>query len=96
MFKRKVQPLDDVLQLMLRDYGLETPLLQKRLVDAWAKVTGEIVDKYTQEKFIRNQTLHVKITNPSLRQDLAMMRTKIVSRLNAEVGAFIIKDVHIY
>lgn len=81
---------------MLRQDGLETPLRQKRLLDAWETVTGSMVARYTGEKFIKNQTLHVKITNPALRQDLSMMRSQLLKRLNAEVGAMVISDIHIY
>ena len=96
MFKRDVLPLDDVLKKLLREEGLEMPLLQKRLVDAWEVVTGNVVSRYTAEKYIRNQTLFVKITNPALRQDLSMMRTQLVKRLNGQVGSFVISDIRIF
>ena len=96
MFKRDVLPLDEVLKKLLREEGLEMPLLQKRLVDAWEVVTGNVVSRYTAEKYIRNQTLFVKITNPALRQDLSMMRTQLVKRLNEQVGSFIISDIKIF
>lgn len=96
MFKRDVLPLDEVLRKFLREEGLEVPLQQKRLIDAWEVVTGNMVSRYTAEKFIRNQTLFVKITNPALRQDLSMMRTQLVKRLNEQVGSFIISDIKIF
>ena len=96
MFWRKVQTLTDVLGKALRDGGLESPLLQKRIVDAWDVVVGPTVSRYTQQKYIRNQTLCVKIINPALRQDLSMMRTQLVKRLNEHVGSFVIAEVRIY
>ncbi len=96
MFKRDVLPLDEVLKKLLREEGLEMPLLQKRLVDAWEVVTGNVVSRYTAEKYIRNQTLFVKITNPALRQDLSMMRTQLVKRLNEQVGSFVISNIKIF
>ena len=96
MFRRKVQTLTDVLGKAVRDGGLETPLLQKRIVDAWDVVVGPTVSRYTQQKYIRNQTLCVKIINPALRQDLSMMRTQLVKRLNDHVGSFVIAEVRIY
>ena len=96
MFTRQVQQIDDILNLVLREQGLETPLQQKRLIDQWETVTGNIVAKYTEEKFIKNQTLFVKITNPALRQDLTMMRHQLVKRLNESVGALVIIDVRLY
>ena len=96
MFRRKVQPLDDVLNQFLRQGGLESPLLQKRVVDAWDTVAGSAVVRYTQEKFIRNQTLFIKITNPALRADLSMMQSELVQKLNAAVGSMVITEVRLY
>ncbi len=96
MFRKDVQPLGDILQKFLRDEGLETPLLQRRVIDAWEQVTGHMVAGYTREKFIKNQVLFVKIVNPALRQDLSMMRTKLTQRLNSAVGASVIVDVRVY
>ena len=96
MFSREVKSVADVLQQLLREEGLETPLQQKRLIDSWETVTGRIVARYTTEKFIQNQTLYVKIVNPALRQDLAMMRQQLVKRLNEQVGSFIISDIKVY
>ena len=96
MFKRKVQSLEDVLNKFLREGGLETPLLQKRLIDAWPGIVGPAVERYTGQLFIKNQTLFVKISNPSLRNDLSMMRTQLVKRLNDTVGSFVIADIKIF
>jgi len=47
MFRRKVQPLDDLLNQFLRQEGLESPLLQKRIIAAWDTVihTREVYQK---------------------------------------------------
>lgn len=95
MFRRNVQTLDEVLMKMLRAQGLETPLLQKRLVDAWDTVAGPTVARYTTQKYIKNQTLYVRIANPALRQDLSMMRSQLLQRLNSHVGAMVIADIRI-
>ena len=96
MFKRDVKPLADILRQFIRNEGLETPLLQKRVVDAWEQVTGRTVSTYTEEKFIKNQVLFVKITKPALRQDLSMMRSQLTRRLNEAAGGNVISDVRIY
>ena len=77
----------------LRAQGLETPLQQKRLIEAWPEVMGEMIAGYTQEVFIRNQTLHVRLTNPALRADLSMMRAEIVKKLNTAVGSQVIVEI---
>lgn len=96
MFRQSVKPLASVLNQFLRKEGLEQPLQQKRLLDAWETVAGAMAARYTAEKYIRNQTLYVRILNPALKQDLSMMRTQIAARLNAAVGANIITELKIY
>ena len=96
MFRRQVRTLGDVLWQYLRREGLETPLLQKRLIDNWEEVAGSLAARFTEEKFIRNKTLFVKISRPALRQDLNMMRSDLIVRLNQSVGAQIISDLRIY
>ena len=77
----------------LRVLGLETPLLQKRLVEAWPEVAGEAIARYTTSAVIRNQTLFVRLSVPALRADLSMRRQEFVQRLNAHVGAQVISDI---
>lgn len=96
MFRREVKSISDLLNMYLRREGLETPLLQKRAIAAWDSIMGPTIVRYTGDKFIKNQTMFVKITNPALRQDLSMMRTRIVRRINEAVGSQIIADVRIY
>ena len=93
MFKRKIESLKDVLLRNLREQGLETPLNQKRLVEAWPRVAGPVITRYTLNTYIYNQTLFVRLSNPSLRSDLSMMRQELVNKLNAEVGEQVITDI---
>ena len=72
---------------------METPLQQKRLMAAWPEVMGEMIAGYTQDLFIKNQTLFVHLTNPALRADLSMMRLEIVKKLNDAVGSQVIADI---
>ena len=93
MFKRDVQNIKDLILRNLRVQGLEMPLLQKRLVEGWTTVTGDLVTRYTTNVFIRNQTLFVYMNNSALRAELSMHRQELVKRLNDHVGAQVITDI---
>jgi len=95
MFKREVKNINELVLAQLRSRGLETPLLQKRLMEAWPEVAGEAVGRYTTSLHIYNQTLFVRLNMPALRADLSMRRQELVRLLNARVGAQIISDVRI-
>ena len=93
MFKRNVQSLKDILLRNLREQGLETPLMQKRLVESWPEVVGPVVARYTLNTYIYNQTLFVRLSNPALRSDLSMMRQELVKKLNDVAGTQLITDI---
>ncbi|GAY27839.1 MULTISPECIES: DUF721 domain-containing protein [unclassified Prevotella] len=93
MFKREVQSIKDLIMRNMRVQGLETPLLQKRVMDAWPLIAGPAVERYTRETYIRNQTMYVQLTNPALRADLSMRRQEFVRLLNNHVGSNVIIDI---
>lgn len=96
MFRRKPQDIESLVRQIIRNNGMETPLLQRRLINLWDEVAGNLVAGYTESKEIRNQTLWVKIQNPAVRADLQMRRTQLVAQLNNRVGATIINDIKVY
>ena len=93
MFRRDVQGIKDLILRNLRQQGLETPLLQKRLVEAWPVVAGEAISRYTLNTYIMNQTLYVRLSVPALRADLSLRRQEFVARLNEYVGNQVIADI---
>lgn len=93
MKRSKTEALADVLNDYLRQNGLETPLNQHRLVESWPEVVGKTIARYTGGLFIKNQTLYVKVTSPSLKSDLMMCRNNLVRLLNQHVGAYVISDI---
>ena len=93
MFRRDVKNIKDLVMQNLRENGLETPLLQKRLVDAWPEVAGPSVARFTREVSIYNQVLYVKLSSPVLRTELSMRRQTFIDKLNHIVGARIITDI---
>ena len=93
MRKRNTEQLKDVLQQVLRQSKLDKPLLEKRLIDAWPKVLGENISKYTSNISIKNRVLYVVLTSSVLRHDLFLSKEQIIKSLNAQVGKDVIKDI---
>ena len=70
MFKREVKSIKELVMQNLRTNGLETPLMQKRIVDAWPEVAGDFIARYTLNVYIENQTLVVRLSSAALRQEI--------------------------
>jgi predicted nucleic acid-binding Zn ribbon protein len=93
VFKRDVQSVKDLILRNLREQGLEMPLLQKRLVEAWPQIAGPVAERYTLNTYIYNQTLFVRLSSPALRSDLSMRRQELIAQLNQYVGSQVITDI---
>ena len=83
------------MRVIIRQNGLETPLMQRRLIESWDEVAGEIIAKYTTEKYIRNQDLCVHIENPALRSEISMMKTELIRKLNNAAGGRVIREIRL-
>ena len=93
MKRNNTEQVGDVIRKFLRQSGLESPLNEFRLVDAWRDVVGPTISKYTLNLYIRNQTLVVHLSSSVLRQELQMQREMLVRHLNEKVGACVIVDI---
>ena len=96
MRKSNTEQLGNILHRYLREEGLETPLNQHRLINAWPDVMGQGIMQYTGERFIKGQTLYVQIRSSILKQELMMSRQTLVHRLNEYIQAQIITDIQFY
>ena len=94
MIKNKPKQLGDLLMQFLRSEGLETPLLEHRIINAWPAVMGDTISRYTTDIYIKNSILWVKLKSPALKQNLLMMHGNITRKLNAYVKSQVITDVH--
>lgn len=96
MRKTNTEKLSDVVMQFIRQEGIETPYNQYRIVMAWPEVMGDLVAKYTNSIYVKNQTLRVQIMSPSLKQNLQSEHRQIARKLNEYVGAQVIEDVELF
>jgi len=87
------QTLGDAIREFLHSYHLEDKLNETRVIQAWGKIVGPMVEKHTHGLYIRNRMLFVKVDSAALRQELLFSRSKLVSALNAEVKSDVIEDI---
>lgn len=93
MKRNNTEQIGEVLRKFLRQEGLESPLNEFRLVEAWKDVVGPTIYRYTTNLYIKNQTLFVHLSSSVLRQELQMQREALVKHLNNQVGAQVIVNI---
>ncbi|WP_294531611.1 DUF721 domain-containing protein [uncultured Bacteroides sp.] len=92
MKRNEAELIGKLIQQFLRRESLESPLNEQRLLAAWPVLLGPAA-VYTNNLYIRNQTLYVHLTSAALRQELLMGREKLVRALNEKVGATVITNI---
>ncbi len=93
MKKTNTESIGNAINAYLRAVGLETPLAEYRVMNAWPQIVGESIARYTQELKIYNQTLFVKVSSAIVRNELMMRRAELTARLNGKAGAQVITGI---
>ena len=95
LLKRKTneQSLGDVIQDYLREIGWQQKLDEIKIIIEWDKVLGPTLSKYTDEVFIKNKQLHIRLKSATLRQELSYQKSDVVKQLNDSVGKEVITDI---
>ncbi len=59
----------------------------------WLNVMGKNVNQYTENIYIKNNTLFLKINSSTLKQELSYGKDKIIDNFNNEIGSDEIKKI---
>jgi len=86
MEKKDAQPLKQIINEILKNQHLDHKMLENRVVRSWEKVIGRTVAKATTQIFMNNGTLYLSINSSVMRNELLMLKDKIMDALNREVG----------
>ena len=85
--------LKDAIDKMLNAYKLKSKVHEAHLVDAWEKIVGPMIDKHTRDIYIKNTRLFVKLDSSVIRQELSYMQAKLIEKVNAELGATVVREI---
>lgn len=77
----------------LKAMGIDRKVLETSVLNRWAELMGDAVDKRTDSKEIRDEILYLQINSSVMRSELFQMRSVIVKRINEAAGFSMIKDV---
>ncbi len=87
--------LKDAISAFLKDNNLEAKLNETRVISAWEDVVGKLISRHTNQMYIKDRILFVKVDSAALREELTYQRSKLVKKLNAAAGIEAIDDIKI-
>ena len=93
MRKNNETKLGDAIRAYLKAMGLDRKLKENQLINSWESTLGKAVANSTEKMYINNRVLFVQLNSSLIRQELLMMKTALIARLNQNVGEQIIVDI---
>lgn len=85
--------LKDAISAFLKDNNLDTKLDETRIISAWEGVVGKLISRHTNQMYIKDRTLFVRVDSAALREELSYQRSKLVKKLNHDAGVEAIDDI---
>lgn len=85
--------VSEVIELMMHQYGLSGRYREFRLLQSWSQIMGPMVANRTDDLYIRNRTLYIKLKSAALRSELSYGRSRIIELLNEAAGGDVISEI---
>jgi predicted nucleic acid-binding Zn ribbon protein len=93
MSRTNDKPLKDAIEQMLQVYKLRRKFDETSLIVAWPEMMGKAIANRTKDIFIRDRKLFIRLESAVIRNDLMMMRSNIIEKMNEKAGSSIIDDI---
>ena len=87
------RPLKSVIQQFVEVYRLKTKLNQYQLIDNWGLIVGKMIAKHTKHLSIKKKVLYVEIDSSIVRNEVYMLKSKIMAELNSKFDQQVIDDI---
>lgn len=94
--KKEVKPLGNILDSYLRLHGVQDKYLAAKIVNNWDDIAGILTAKNTEEIFVENSILYVKIESAPLRYELNLIKVQLKEKINKYLERNLIRDIVIY
>ncbi|MBA2250936.1 MAG: DUF721 domain-containing protein [Chitinophagaceae bacterium] len=85
--------MSDAIKVFLNKSKLKSGIQALQIEDAWEKIMGKTIAKYTDKIEIINQTLFISSTVAPLKNELLYQKEKIIERVNEALGEKVINQV---
>jgi len=85
--------IGEAIQEFLKKSKLKSGVQALQIEDAWEKIMGKTIARYTDRIQIVNNTLFITTNVAPLKNELLYQKEKIIERVNEALGERVIKEV---
>ncbi|MEO6852068.1 MAG: DUF721 domain-containing protein [Mucilaginibacter sp.] len=93
MRKTNDKTLKEAIEQMLQVYKIKRRFDETGIIAAWPGLVGKSVANRTKEIFIRDKKLFLRIESSVIKNELIMMRTQIIDKINNEAKEILVEEI---
>jgi len=93
MRKPNDKSIKEAVDQLLQVYKLQQKFDETALIAAWPEMMGVAIANRTKELYIRQKKLFVRVESSVIKNELMMMRSQIIEKMNERAGGEVIVEI---
>ena len=85
--------LKEAIEQMLNVYKIKRRFDETAIVSHWPDLVGKSVANRTKELFIHDKKLFLRIESSVIKNELMLMRSQIISKINEEAKGLLVEEI---
>ena len=83
----------EAIEQMLQVYKIKKRYDETAVIANWPQLVGKSVANRTKELFIRDKKLFLRIESSVIKNELMLMRTQIINKINDEAKGILVEEI---
>jgi predicted nucleic acid-binding Zn ribbon protein len=93
MRKANDKSMKEAIDQMLQVYKIKQRFDETGIVAAWPNLVGKSVANRTKELFIHNKKLYLRIESSVIKNELMLMRSQIIEKINEGANWTLVDEI---
>jgi hypothetical protein len=85
--------LKEAIEQMLQVYKIKRRFEETSIVAAWPDLVGKSVANRTKELYISNKKLFLRIESSVIKNELMLMRSQIITKINDKAKEVLVEEI---
>ena len=93
MRKANDKSLKDAIEQMMQVYKIKRKYDETGIISNWPQLVGTSVANRTKELFIRDKKLFLRIESSVIKNELMMIRSQIIEKINEDAKGILVEEI---
>jgi hypothetical protein len=85
--------IKEILKHVLKQTGINQGIAEHNVIESWKGIVGERINKSTENIYISKQILFVHLRSAIARNELNLIKTALVEKINQQAGGNVITKI---